>query len=88
MIFGTLERVQGIEIPERTIMDVKKIIPKKEFSDLTDKFKGYTDPVFGSLAGKFEDIYEDNVDHYMDVIADTFSVHNETEGMLLNKITR
>ena len=44
--------------------------------------------MFGSLAGKFEDIYEDNVDHYMDVMADTFSVHNETEGMLLNKITR
>ncbi len=88
MIFGTLERVPGIEIPERTIMDVKKIIPKKEFSDLTDKFKGYNDPVFGSLAGKFEDIYEDNVDHYMDVIADTFSLHNEPEGMLLNEMTR
>jgi hypothetical protein len=76
MVFGTFYKIEGVEIPERTIMDVKKLIPKKEFSDLADKFKGYTDPVFGSLAGKFEDIYEDNVDHYMDVIADTFSVHS------------
>ena len=69
MIFGTLKKVPGIEIPERTIMHVKKIIPQKEFSDLTDKFKGYQDPMFGSLAGKFEDIYEDNVDHYREILA-------------------
>ena len=76
MIFGTLEKIEGIEIPERTVMNVKQIIPKEKFTDLTTKFTEYNFPVFDSIAGKFEEIYEDSVDHYMDMFADTFSANS------------
>ncbi len=70
MIFGTLERVQGVEIPERTIMDVQKIIPKDKFTDLATRFDNMNIPLAETLSGKFQDLYEDNVDRYMELITD------------------
>ncbi len=69
MIFGTLEKIEGIEIPERTVMNVKQIIPKDKFTDLTTKFTEYNYPMFDSIADKFEEIYVDNAGHYADLMA-------------------
>lgn len=70
MVFGTLYKVEGVEIPERTIMDVHMILPQQQITDLTNKFQQLNLPLGNSLAGKFEELYVDNVSHYMDAIDD------------------
>lgn len=70
MVFGTLYKIEGVEIPERTIMDVQMIVPQEKITDLATTFAQLDLPLGDSLIGKFEEIYMDNVDHYADLIAD------------------
>ena len=70
MVFGNLYKVEGVEIPERTIMDVQMILPQQKITELTNKFQQLNLPLGSSLAGKFEELYVDNVSHYMDAIDD------------------
>jgi hypothetical protein len=70
MVFGTLYKIEGVEIPERTIMDVQMIVPQEKITDLATTFAQLDLPLGDSLVGKFEEIYMDNVDHYADLIAD------------------
>ena len=70
MVFGTLYKIEGVEIPERTIMDVQMIVPQEKITDLATTFEQLDLPLGDSLVGKFEEIYMDNVDHYADLIAD------------------
>ena len=70
MVFGTFYKIEGVEIPERTIMDVQMILPQDQFADLTNKFEQLNLPLGDSLAGKLEELYVDNVDHYLGVIGD------------------
>jgi len=70
IVFGTFYKIEGVEIPERTIMDVQMILPQDQFADLTNKFEQLNLPLGDSLAGKLEELYVDNVDHYLGVIGD------------------
>ena len=70
MVFGTLYKIEGVEIPERTIMDVQMIVPQEKITDLATTFEQLDLPLGDSLIGKFEEIYMDNVDHYADLITD------------------
>ncbi len=70
MVFGNLYKVEVVEIPERTIMDVQMILPQQKITELTNKFQQLNLPLGSSLAGKFEELYVDNVSHYMDAIDD------------------
>ena len=46
------------------------ILPQQQITDLTNKFQQLNLPLGNSLAGKFEELYVDNVSHYMDAIDD------------------
>ena len=74
IVFGTLHTIEGIEIPERTIMDVQMIIPQEKIADLATTFDQLDMPLGDSLVDKFEELYENNADTFMQLVIDSRSL--------------